>query len=138
MSKLQSIRNSQGFTLIELLIVVVIIGILAAIAIPQFASTKEKAFDSSAKSDIRNMQTAQEGYFADNQEYAAVSIAAATQGGTGDLGDGTIFKASPQVAVTVGTATNGYTITAKHSGSESSWCVDTTAPATSSIHDCTP
>ncbi len=136
MQTLNRVRNSQGFTLIELLIVVVIIGILAAIAIPQFASTKEKAFDSAAKSDIRNMQTAQEGYFADNQEYAAVSVSAETNGGTADLGDGTIFKASPQVAVTVATATNGYTITALHSGSSTSWCVDTTTPDDSSIHAC--
>ncbi|MGH7551101.1 MAG: type IV pilin protein, partial [Gemmatimonadota bacterium] len=54
------IRRNQGFTLIELLIVVVIIGILAAIAIPRFAGTKEKAFDAAAKSDLRNAMTAQE------------------------------------------------------------------------------
>jgi len=58
--------NRKGFTLIELLIVVVIIGILAAIAIPKFASTKEKAYLASMKSDLRNGATAQEGYFADN------------------------------------------------------------------------
>ena len=62
-------RNRKGFTLIELLIVVVIIGILAAIAIPKFASTKEKAYLASMKSDLRNGATAQEGYFADNQVY---------------------------------------------------------------------
>ena len=61
--------NRKGFTLIELLIVVVIIGILAAIAIPKFASTKEKAYLASMKSDLRNGATAQEGYFADNQVY---------------------------------------------------------------------
>lgn len=61
--------NRKGFTLIELLIVVVIIGILAAIAIPKFASTKEKAYLASMKSDLRNGATAQEGYFADNQTY---------------------------------------------------------------------
>ena len=61
--------NRKGFTLIELLIVVVIIGILAAIAIPKFASTKEKAYLASMKSDLRNGATAQEGYFADNTVY---------------------------------------------------------------------
>jgi prepilin-type N-terminal cleavage/methylation domain-containing protein len=59
-----------GFTLIELLIVVVIIGILAAIAIPQFSTTKEKAFDASARSDLRNLISAQETYFAGEGEYA--------------------------------------------------------------------
>ena len=61
--------NRKGFSLIELLIVVVIIGILAAIAIPKFASTKEKAYLASMKSDLRNGATAQEGYFADNTVY---------------------------------------------------------------------
>jgi prepilin-type N-terminal cleavage/methylation domain-containing protein len=65
--------NRKGFTLIELLIVVVIIGILAAIAIPKFASTKEKAYVASMKSDLRNLATAQEAYFADFGLYAAVA-----------------------------------------------------------------
>ena len=59
----------KGFTLIELLIVVVIIGILAAIAIPKFANTKDKAYLAAVKTDLRNLATAQEGYFADNQTY---------------------------------------------------------------------
>ena len=58
--------NKKGFTLIELLIVVVIIGILAAIAIPKFANTKEKAYLAAMKSDLRNMATYEEQYAADN------------------------------------------------------------------------
>ena len=62
-------RNTKGFTLIELLIVVVIIGILAAIAIPKFANTKEKAYLAAMKSDLRNVITAEESYFADQVSY---------------------------------------------------------------------
>jgi prepilin-type N-terminal cleavage/methylation domain-containing protein len=61
--------NRKGFTLIELLIVVVIIGILAAIALPKFANTKEKAYLASMKSDLRNLVTAEEAYFADSVKY---------------------------------------------------------------------
>ena len=63
----------KGFTLIELLIVVVIIGILAAIAIPKFASTKQKAYTASMKTDLRNLVTAQEAYFSDKTTYAATT-----------------------------------------------------------------
>jgi type IV pilus assembly protein PilA len=61
--------NRKGFTLIELLIVVVIIGILAAIAIPKFANTKQKAYIASMKTDLRNLVTAEEAYFADSVKY---------------------------------------------------------------------
>jgi type IV pilus assembly protein PilA len=57
--------GKKGFTLIELLIVVVIIGILAAIAIPKFASTKEKAYIASMKSDLMNLATSEEAYYSD-------------------------------------------------------------------------
>jgi type IV pilus assembly protein PilA len=62
-------RSRKGFTLIELLIVVVIIGILAAIAIPKFRDTKGKAYAASLKSDLRNLATAEEAYFYENNSY---------------------------------------------------------------------
>jgi len=62
-------RSQRGFSLIELLIVVVIIGILAAIAIPKFQNTKGKANAASLRADLRNLVTAEEAYFYDNSAY---------------------------------------------------------------------
>jgi type IV pilus assembly protein PilA len=63
------VRGRQGFTLIELLIVVVIIGILAAIAIPKFANTKQKATVAAMRSDLRNLASTQEAYWVENRTY---------------------------------------------------------------------
>src|ERR1700704_2069393 len=87
-------RNKKGFTLIELLIVVVIIGILAAIAIPKFANTKDKAYVAAMKSDLRNMATYEEQYAADNggAYFGGVATSAAPLNG---------FSPSQNVTVTV-------------------------------------
>ena len=66
-------QNQSGFTLIELLVVVAIIGILAAIAIPQFAAYRAKGFDARAESDCRNAATAEEAYFVDNATYSSTA-----------------------------------------------------------------
>ena len=70
-------RDNKGFTLIELLIVVVIIGILAAIAIPKFSATREKAYFAAMKSDLKNLASQQEIYYADNYSYNATPAALA-------------------------------------------------------------
>jgi len=96
------VRNTKGFTLIELLIVVVIIGILAAIAIPKFANTKERAYVAAMRSDLRNLITAEEGYFADNVTYTN-SLTALN------------FTASAGVTVSVaGVTGKGWSATASH------------------------
>ena len=62
-------RARTGFTLVELLIVVVVIGILAAMAIPRFQSTKGKAYLASVKSDLKNLSTAEESFFYEHRAY---------------------------------------------------------------------
>jgi prepilin-type N-terminal cleavage/methylation domain-containing protein len=69
LSKFRFNKNQKGFTLIELLIVVAIIGILAAIAIPQFAEYRKKAFNSAAQSDLKNAKTGVEAFYSDNFYY---------------------------------------------------------------------
>ena len=110
-----SSRGAHGFTLIELLIVIIIIGILAAIAIPKFANTKEKAYLASMKSDLRNLITAQEAYFSDNNSTYAASTTAL----------GTAYKASSGVTVTIGgVSATGWSATATH-GSTTKTCTIT-------------
>ncbi len=95
--------ESRGFTIIELLIVVVIIGILAAIAIPKFANTKERAYLTSMKADLRNLVTAEESYLADFFTY------------TSNLG--ARYQSSAGVTVALQSVTaSGWAATATHTG----------------------
>ena len=75
------IKNNKGFTLIELLIVVAIIAILAAIAIPQFSAYRIKGYNAAATADLRNARTALESFFSDWQVYPSSAAAAAPGAG---------------------------------------------------------
>lgn len=66
-----------GFTLIELLIVIVVIGILAALAFPKYANTKQRAHRSAGLADIHNLATQQEQFYSNNSRYAAIADTAA-------------------------------------------------------------
>ncbi len=116
-------RNNKGFTLIELLIVVVIIGILAVIAIPKFSATREKAYFAAMKSDLKNLASQQEIYYANNYTYTTDK---ATLG----------FVQSEGVNVTVGAASaSGWSASATHQafGTTTDGCAiyygDATAPS---------
>src|SRR5882672_12802137 len=102
------LQNESGFTLIELLVVVAIIGILAAIAIPQFAAYRKRGHDAQVKSDLRNAAVAEEAYFAQKSTYA---------GSTTAWVSGTAPGFNPTTGVNVFSAvgTNAFTLTATHS-----------------------
>lgn len=99
--------KQKGFTLIELLVVVAIIGILAAIAIPQFASYRQRGFDARAKSDLRNVATAEEAYYADNEVYKTCSGSGCNvlPGVTG-ISDGVVLSMTAGTDTFTGTSTH--------------------------------
>ena len=116
--------KDSGFTLIELLVVVAIIGILAAIAIPQFALYRQKGFDSRAESDLRNAATAEESVFASTQAYVSCTDATACE--TSLPG----YKKSGGVTLSMAAnnATNTFTGTATHTnGTGKTWSYDSAA-----------
>ncbi len=99
-------RNQMGFTLIELMIVIAIIGILAAIAIPQFSVYKAKSYNAESRADLKNAYTAAQAYFTDN-EGATFDDAALTASG---------FRSTPGVVLTITAGTQtGLTLTASNS-----------------------
>jgi type IV pilus assembly protein PilA len=101
------LQSESGFTLIELLVVVAIIGILAAIAIPQFSAYRKRGYEAQVKSDLRNAATAQEAYFTQAFTY---------KGGAMTNGTPTGFNKSNDVTstATVNTPAGGFSITAQH------------------------
>jgi type IV pilus assembly protein PilA len=100
------LQSDSGFTLIELLVVVAIIGILAAIAIPQFAAYRKRGYEAQVKSDLRNAATAEEAYFAQNFTYKSGTLTSGTPTG---------FNMSAPVTMSAAIGASTFLLTGTHS-----------------------
>jgi len=105
MDTFRKMRADKGFTLIELLVVIAIIGILAAIAIPQFAAYRRRAYESDVKANLKNAATAQEAYFVDFNNYQLGGMTNGNPPG---------YNRSLDVTMDAAVGTNTFQLTASH------------------------
>jgi prepilin-type N-terminal cleavage/methylation domain-containing protein len=110
----RAIQGKKGFTLIELMVVIAIIGILVAIAFPQLAAYRNRGFNATSMSDLKNMVICQEAYFADNQAYSLTTVDLLAYG----------YVQSPGISSTVIGANNlSYSMKASHQSSERTFSI---------------
>lgn len=108
-------KDEKGFTLIELMIVIAIIGILAAIAIPQFSAYRKRAYNASAVADVKNAYTAAQAYFGDNPTGSVTSNALTAYG----------YTATNGVNLSITTATQaGLAMTSVHNSGDKQYNID--------------
>jgi prepilin-type N-terminal cleavage/methylation domain-containing protein len=109
-------KYEKGFTLIELMIVMAIIGLLAAIAIPQFSAYRTRSFNSAAVADLRNAMGAQEVYYVNHQVYA---------NSASDLigSYGLTYTPNVSLTLTVTGSSTGYTLISYHSSGDTTYTI---------------
>jgi type IV pilus assembly protein PilA len=119
-SRRAGITDEDGFTLIEVLVVIIIIGILAAIAIPVFLNQRQKGYDATAKSDLRNLANFEEIYLNDSGRYGTIAEIQSSE-------QGLAVSSSVTLTVVDYVGHNGYCLSATRAGSPRTWYYDSQA-----------